>query len=322
VVVFDSAHELLDSDFLRYTQLILAAAKTRVLESSTPYTSSPLPYHLTLSTATLPQSLTSYLSSSPSHKNIQILSSPHLHKLPQRLKMEHIDPPSGGLNSSILKKLREIWEAKSDAQVVVFCNRNTKVEELNGWLKGKGVECVAFGPGLAGGREFGSNRSLKAFLSPVATAQRFIASAAAATGDNEIMESSVADSTAGSPTPPAAISLKASPSTTPIPKVLITTSLLSRGLDFSQNVGHVFLIQPPRNQIDFLHRAGRTGRAGRKGTVVVFGDRTGGRGVGMKEMRALKGTVLKVKEQAKEGLKWSGEKRVSFGDSRSERRVH
>lgn len=38
------------------------------------------------------------------------------------------------------------------------------------------------------------------------------------------------------------------------PHVLITTSLLSRGLDFSKDVRHVFILDEPRNMIDFLHR--------------------------------------------------------------------
>jgi ATP-dependent RNA helicase MRH4 len=58
---------------------------------------------------------------------------------------------------------------------------------------------------------------------------------------------------------------------------MITTSLLSRGLDFSPNIKYVFIIDEPRNMIDFLHRAGRTARAGANGRVVIFG-KTAGRG--------------------------------------------
>ena len=53
--------------------------------------------------------------------------------------------------------------------------------------------------------------------------------------------------------------------------VMITTSLLSRGLDFSPLIKHVFIVDEPRNMIDFLHRAGRSGRAGQSGKVVMFG---------------------------------------------------
>ena len=55
------------------------------------------------------------------------------------------------------------------------------------------------------------------------------------------------------------------------PRILITTSILSRGLDFHPLVSTVFLVDEPRDVLDFVHRAGRAGRAGRKGRVVVFG---------------------------------------------------
>jgi len=59
------------------------------------------------------------------------------------------------------------------------------------------------------------------------------------------------------------------------PLVMVTTSLLSRGLDFSPEVKHVFIVDEPRNMIDFLHRAGRSGRAGQSGKVIVFGKLSG-----------------------------------------------
>jgi ATP-dependent RNA helicase MRH4 len=47
-------------------------------------------------------------------------------------------------------------------------------------------------------------------------------------------------------------------------------------------IKHVFIVDEPRNMIDFLHRAGRAGRAGEAGKVVVFG-RAKGRGSGRTE---------------------------------------
>ena len=60
-----------------------------------------------------------------------------------------------------------------------------------------------------------------------------------------------------------------------VPHVMVTTSILSRGLDFSPDIKHVFIVDEPRNTIDFLHRAGRTGRAGQQGKVVIFGKLKG-----------------------------------------------
>lgn len=80
------------------------------------------------------------------------------------------------------------------------------------------------------------------------------------------------------------ISSKSSKSAAPgaEPRILITTSLLSRGLDFNDRVKTVVLVDPPRDTLDFVHRAGRTGRAGRRGRVIVFGmggSVGGGRGL-------------------------------------------
>ena len=50
-------------------------------------------------------------------------------------------------------------------------------------------------------------------------------------------------------------------------RYLICTDLASRGLD-TTHVGHVIMYDFPRNTIDFIHRAGRTGRLpGSRGLV-------------------------------------------------------
>ncbi|GAX75453.1 hypothetical protein CEUSTIGMA_g2896.t1 [Chlamydomonas eustigma] len=50
------------------------------------------------------------------------------------------------------------------------------------------------------------------------------------------------------------------------PRVMVCTDSVSRGLDI-QNVTHVIQAQFAPNAIDFIHRAGRTGRAGSQGKV-------------------------------------------------------
>ena len=54
-------------------------------------------------------------------------------------------------------------------------------------------------------------------------------------------------------------------------RILITSDVASRGLDF-QGVSHV--VQMDLNDDDnfFVHRAGRTGRAGKTGINIVVGD--------------------------------------------------
>ncbi|KAF5103076.1 hypothetical protein D0Z00_000054 [Geotrichum galactomycetum] len=55
-------------------------------------------------------------------------------------------------------------------------------------------------------------------------------------------------------------------------KVLITTDLLARGIDMD-NVRNVILFDLPYSSADLLHRAGRTGRMGKRGRVFLFVDK-------------------------------------------------
>lgn len=65
--------------------------------------------------------------------------------------------------------------------------------------------------------------------------------------------------------------------------ILVTTDIGSRGLDMKESVSlfkwriltysqveHVILYEFPLNAIDYLHRIGRTARAGKKGLVTSF----------------------------------------------------
>lgn len=49
-------------------------------------------------------------------------------------------------------------------------------------------------------------------------------------------------------------------------KVLVTTDIFTRGMDF-RNVSHIFNMDLPLNPTDYLHRAGRTGRMNNEGVV-------------------------------------------------------
>lgn len=51
--------------------------------------------------------------------------------------------------------------------------------------------------------------------------------------------------------------------------ILIATDVASRGLDFP-HVSYVFNFDMPTNIDDYIHRIGRTGRCGNKGTAVSF----------------------------------------------------
>ncbi|KAF2716657.1 DEAD-domain-containing protein [Polychaeton citri CBS 116435] len=53
------------------------------------------------------------------------------------------------------------------------------------------------------------------------------------------------------------------------PAILLTTDVLARGIDIS-DVDLVVQIDVPSQPKDFIHRCGRTGRAGKKGTAITF----------------------------------------------------
>lgn len=209
------------------------------------------PFHLVLTSATIPSSLASYLTIN--HPTLTRLASPNLHHLPSTLKTEYTTWTSGNKNSDIERRIRHVWaeDARSNttkSKILVFCNKSSKVEDLGLYLKEKGIPNVAL-TSTASARFRGSNRHLAGFLK--------------ATDDMPPQRQGwVTDSDTS-----AAARLE--------PHVMITTSLLSRGLDFSPQIKHVFIADEPRNMIDFLHRAGRSGRAGKDGKVVIFGKMKG-----------------------------------------------
>ena len=54
-------------------------------------------------------------------------------------------------------------------------------------------------------------------------------------------------------------------------KILVTSDLAARGLDI-QEVSHIIQMDLPNDEDFFVHRCGRTARAGKKGINVVIGD--------------------------------------------------
>ncbi|KAL5534904.1 MRH4 [Sanghuangporus sanghuang] len=250
-VVVDEADILFDPDFRDSTLGLLSdISAARGHPVSTDARSTKYPFHLILTSATIPASLSTYLSTH--HPTLTRLASPHLHQLPATLHTEHIGWTGGNRFADIEKRLRQVWAEDAlrgpnqmtgrieRSRVLVFCNRSTTVDALGAHLTERGIPNVTLtstGPS----RARGSNRHLAGFLKGTAVSGH--------------ESTSIVDKDT--------------------PHVLITTSLLSRGLDFSPSVQHVFIVDSPRNMIDFLHRAGRSGRAGQLGKVVIFGKLKG-----------------------------------------------
>lgn len=257
-----------DRDFRQLIHGILDGVKVAKLGDGAPDTfsinaASPLegtlqtgtfPFNLILATATIPSSLNTHLLMH--FPDLIRLTSPKLHRLPSKLHSELVDIKGlGNPLAAIHKKLLEIFANQirraqlpnkdgtnlmSDVgRVILFCNQSAKAEEIGEYLRKMKVPALVM-TGSSGGRRRGSNKHLESFLRQPP----------------------------GSRKPPP---LRRSSSSESEPRVLVTTSLLARGLDFSPFVSHVLIVDEPRNEVDFLHRAGRTGRAGRPGTVVIFG---------------------------------------------------
>ena len=261
----------IDPDFIDQTLLLLsdvAAARGKpvpVISRADPQAKSPesavapldYPFNFILTSATIPAALAAHLDAH--HPHTTRLVSPRLHRLPSQLRLEFAPYTSGNRNAEVLAKLKTVWRddalagrAGGRSRVIIFTNTRTRAGEMGAYLSEHGVpNAVVTGHGC-GTRTHGSNKHLAGFLRPLPGKH-------SAGAELEVPQDA--------------------------PRVLLSTSLLARGLDFDPSVSHVFVLEPPRNTADFLHRAGRTARAGGSGRVVVFG-RGGGRGAGkVREMR-------------------------------------
>ena len=273
---------LADADFMEETRTLLsdiAAARGHpvpaeaAVPAETPTTTTPAPapvphqypFHLILTSATIPVSLATHLRTH--HPEMTRLASPRLHKLPSKLKLEFAPYTSGNRNADVEKKIREIWaedalRGQEQSQIVVFGNKRTRVEEQGKFLTERGVANVVVTGNS--GRSHGSNRHLEGFLKPLARGS----------GAATAVEASVTEAVEEGEKQPEER-----------PRILLSTSLLARGLDFAPSVKHVLVLEPPRNTADFLHRAGRTARAGLGGRVIVFGKMEGRGSEKVKELR-------------------------------------
>jgi ATP-dependent RNA helicase MRH4, mitochondrial len=232
------------------------------------------PFNIILTSATIPNSLSNYLERH--HPSMQRLVSSKIHRLPSTLQTEYVDWSGGNKHADIEKRIRQVWaedsvgpsaagEMPKLSKILIFCNKGTRVEGLGEYLEEKGIKNVWL-TGNADTRAKGSNKHLEGFLK-----QR--PGRSEANGD-EVAEEGIVEADSSNANDPKKT-----------PHVMITTSLLSRGLDFSPDLKNVFIVDEPRNLIDFLHRAGRSARAGARGRVVVFGKYEGRGSERAKEVR-------------------------------------
>ncbi|KAJ6554066.1 P-loop containing nucleoside triphosphate hydrolase protein [Mycena sp. CBHHK59/15] len=254
------------------------------------------PFNFLLTSATIPNSLSSYLNAY--HPRLKRLLSPNVHHLPKNLKTEYVSWTGGNKNADIERRLRKVWAADAAdglgpvpdslgdmSKVLIFCNKNTKVNDLGEFLDEKGIKNIQLS-GSSETRKRGNNKHLSGFLKTPESAVNAKPDDWSSSWVADEKEEGEEDKAETVQKKASRRSLKPITKNEPaaeepindpmnVPHVMITTSLLSRGLDFSPNIKHVFIIDEPRNMVDFLHRAGRTGRAGENGKVVLFGKMEG-----------------------------------------------
>jgi ATP-dependent RNA helicase MRH4 len=187
------------------------------------------------------------------------LVTPNLHRLPSTLSLGKVRWSGGNWRADILLEIRRAFvedaqNGHMDSQIIVFINKNVKAEDFGQYLTEYGVPSVTL-TGESKNRGRGHSMAINPFL----TQPKYQTSASAWSKRQQAKEE------VDPALPP--VEYKPPP---PGPRVLVTTGLLSRGLDFSPKVKTIIITDEPRNAVDFIHRAGRAGRAGAGGRVIIF----------------------------------------------------
>lgn len=237
-------------------------------------------FRLILSTATIPQSLESRL-----HRQFPSMTkiiSPHLHKLPKTIKPEYVKFSSGNQQADIVAQLLKVGHGSKS---IIFCDDHKEVTKLSTYMLQRDIPHIAYSA-LTQNRSRRDLKALETFLRPRLQTRTMLkpTSEAAVPESQEVAEEQTKELVA----PQTSLILDDADSrqigsvlrdvpAAPKPRILVTTSVLSRGLDFNDDVRHVFITQSGGSELDFLHRAGRTGRldaeGGQRGKVVIFRSR-------------------------------------------------
>ncbi|KAG7388452.1 hypothetical protein PHYPSEUDO_012513 [Phytophthora pseudosyringae] len=101
--------------------------------------------------------------------------------------------------------------------------------------------------------------------------------------------------------------------------ILVCTDLAARGLDL-ESVKHVVMFDFPKYAVDYVHRAGRTGRAGEQGLVtslVTKHDLT--LAMSIENSKRSNSTIKELREDSSTSLPSAGSQHVTSADSRAEK---
>ncbi|KAK7207406.1 P-loop containing nucleoside triphosphate hydrolase protein [Myxozyma melibiosi] len=178
--------------------------------------------------------------------NIERIVAPHLHQIPQNITFSTVDtseePFYNDKRKALLQTLYNVDKHESEGskikRVVVFMNQRESVSWLVGYLNGWGITAEGL------------------------------------TRDNTIDERSriMREFRSSSPSVKTETGADLEKGKMNAMRVLVTTDIFSRGIDM-KDVRTVILYDIPFSSIDLIHRAGRTGRMGNKGRVILLASK-------------------------------------------------
>ncbi|KGQ88473.1 ATP-dependent RNA helicase MRH4, mitochondrial [Candida albicans GC75] len=199
---------------------------------------------LILVSATIPKVFEKKLSKLfPDQRSLIRVATPSLHKVPRNIKVMTIDADVAPYNGSKPRCLAQALYAISKdgtepgyvKRIIVFVNEKS---EVDGIVESMITKYKVRPEDIVGVSGSVNIRDRKDMLQPFLQPAELI--------ENDDFGSKV--------------------------KILVTTDLLARGLNF-QGVKNVILLGLPRNSVDLVHRLGRTGRMNQNGRVFVIVDK-------------------------------------------------
>ncbi|CED84047.1 ATP-dependent RNA helicase [Phaffia rhodozyma] len=267
-----------------------------------PLLTSPTPPNFIMATATVPETLSKILQKE--HPTCTRLITPNLHRLPHTLALSTVNWTGSNWRSDVLMEIRRAFvedarEGKENSQTIVFINKDGRAKDFGSYLTEKGFPNVVI-QSASGNRTRGTNKHIAPFL--VNPRDQLV--------DRVRVSSSV-------PVKASSVGLQPWEEPKAEPRILITTGVLSRGLDFAPTVGTIIMCDEPKNAVDFIHRAGRAGRAGNDGRVIIFSKTTqpvkragGGAGRGGAMYKTIQMARARFEGRGKGARKGGGAKRA------------